>query len=400
MGGVRPAIADLRPCWRDPVDDHTGGMETNLRLGRVAGIRVGLNWSALVIIWLVVWSLTTGTLPEVAPGHTGGAYLVAGITTAALFFASLLAHELSHSVVARRLGVDVEEITLWMLGGVSKLGSDAEEPNDELAIALAGPACSFGLGLGFGALGSIVGVLGAPELVVAVPSVLGALNLVLAVFNLLPAFPMDGGRVLRAALWRRSGDKRRATRSAAAAGRVLGSALIGLGIFIVMGGGAVSGVWMAFIGLFILFASTVEATQSESDELLAGVTVDDVMSAHPIAAPAHISVAALIDDHVLHDRVSAFPVIDDGQVIGLVTLQRIRSVSVHARPTTAVGAIACPLDHVPLAAPGDPVADLVPRLVASPDRRALVFEGSTLVGIVSSTDIARAIEVHALASGA
>lgn len=211
---------------------------------------------------------------------------------ALLFFASLLTHELAHSVVARRAGVEVKEITLWMLGGVAKLGGEADDPNDELAIAVAGPMTSFALGLGFSVIGTSLTLAGAPELVVAVPSLLGGLNIVLAVFNLLPAFPMDGGRVLRAALWRHHGDKLRATRTAAAAGRVLGSALIGLGIVMVMGGVAVSGVWMAFIGLFVLFASTVESTQSEQTELLGGVRVGEVMTPHPITAPARVSVAA------------------------------------------------------------------------------------------------------------
>lgn len=372
-------------------------MRTSIRIGKVAGIAIGFNWSFLVIAWLITWSLATSALPEAVPGHGDGEYWAAGVAIAVLFFASLLTHELAHSVVARREGVTVTEITLWMLGGVSKFESDPDTADDELRMAAVGPLTSLALFFAFGLITTAAVLLGLPELIVAVPSLVSALNLMIGVFNLVPAFPLDGGRVLRAFLWRRHGDKLAATRSAAQTGRLLGSLMIGLGLLLAMSGAPFNGVWLAFIGLFILFAATVEASQTEGQELLTGVRVGEVMTPDPFTVPADITIAELVDAHILRARASAYPVLDHGKVMGLVTLDRVRAVAPTDRGTVTVRSIACPLREVLVSTPDRPLLEILGPLATSREGRALVMDGPKLVGIVSHTDVTRAMNLRSLA---
>lgn len=372
-------------------------METSVRLGKVAGIALGFNWSVLLVAALITWSLSTEALPESMPDHGAGQYWAAGTVIAVLFFCSLLAHELAHSIVARHAGVQVNEITLWMLGGVSKLENEAEDARTEFRIAVVGPLTSIGLAVGFGILATAFATAGLPELVVAVPGLLSGLNLILGVFNLAPAYPLDGGRVLRAFLWRQRGDRLAATRAAAHTGRFFGWMMIGLGLVILMSGAAFSGIWLGFIGVFILLASTMELSQTEGRELLSGVAVSRAMTPNPITAPADLSVAALIDRYILRARASAYPAMVGERVVGLVTLDGVRALPPSQRSTMSVADIAVPMSDVPVATPTEPLLSLIPRLTASPVRRALVMEGDRLVGIISMTDVTRALELREVA---
>lgn len=372
-------------------------MHESIRFGRVAGIAIGINWSVLVIAALVTWGLADETLPTSYPGHSAAAYWAVATVASVIFFASLLAHELGHSIVARRHGVDVEAITLWMLGGVAKLEGGATNARDELRIAAVGPAVSMVLSFLFGLMALALDLVGAPELFVAAFGWLATINFVLAVFNLMPAFPLDGGRVLRALLWGAWHDQLRATRAAAASGRVFGYLMVVLGLFASMGGAGVSGVWFVFIGLFITFASTAEAAQTERDVLLGGLRVGDVMTSDPLTAPGTISVASLVDQYILRQHVSAYPVVDDlGRPVALMTLERVRAVPVERRSQTDVRTAAAPIDHVVVVAPDEPVQALIPRLARSREGRALVIDRGRLVGIVSHTDIIRALELRQL----
>jgi len=372
-------------------------VETSVRLGKVAGIALGFNWSVLLVAALITWSLSTEALPESMPDHGAVQYWAAGTVIAVLFFCSLLAHELAHSIVARHAGVQVNEITLWMLGGVSKLENEAEDARTEFRIAVVGPLTSIGLAVGFGILATAFATAGLPELVVAVPGLLSGLNLILGVFNLAPAYPLDGGRVLRAFLWRQRGDRLAATRAAAHTGRFFGWMMIGLGLVILMSGAAFSGIWLGFIGVFILLASTMELSQTEGRELLSGVAVSRAMTPNPITAPADLSVAALIDRYILRARASAYPAMVGERVVGLVTLDGVRALPPSQRSTMSVADIAVPMSDVPVATPTEPLLSLIPRLTASPVRRALVMEGDRLVGIISMTDVTRALELREVA---
>ena len=376
-------------------------MRDAIPLGRIAGFPVSVNWSVLVILWLFTWSLAS-TLPTSAKGYAPSAYWLAGASGALVLLASLLAHELAHAVVASRSGVAVKSVTLWLFGGVTTLGGEAKTPKAAFRIAIAGPATSVALAAMFGGLVAALHTMRAAPIVVGVASWLAAINLVLGLFNLLPGAPLDGGRVLRAYLWRRHGDSVRAGIGAAHAGRVVAFVLIGLGLAEFVAGGLVGGVWLAFIGWFIFAASREEETRISTQQLFAGVRVADAMTAQPHTAPGWISVEEFIQRYVLGDRHSAYPVSGrDGSIVGLVTLTQLRDVAPSRRTTTSVHEIALPLQSVPTAAPQEPLTALLERMApVGPRSRALVVDGRGVVGIVTPSDVARLIDVYRLAQPA
>jgi len=367
--------------------------DESIHLGRVGGVRIGANWSLVVVVWLIAWSLAEGQLPLAAPGYGRVGYWLAGIAASLVFFACLLAHELSHSMVARRSGVEVEGIVLWLFGGVSRLKGEAHDAGQELRIAVAGPLMSLALAGLFLGVARLAEVAGGTTLLSATLAWLGWINGLLAVFNLMPAFPLDGGRVLRAWLWRRYDDKQRATVAAASAGRTFGFLLIGLGLFEFAAGGSVGGLWLVFLGWFLLHAATAEAAGSILSSELAGVHVRDAMTPDPIVAPADATVADLLDRFVYPNRCSTFPLVDHaGTVVALMTLTRMKRVPPEHRAATPVMSVAAPLAEVVTAAPDDALVDLLSKLTTSVDQRALVFDGGSLVGIVSPSDIARIVQ--------
>lgn len=373
-------------------------MRDAIPLGRIAGFSVNVHWSVLVILWLFTWSLAS-TLPGAVKGYSSVAYWVAGVCGALVLLASLLAHELAHAVVARRSGVAVGDVTLWLFGGVTTLGGEAKTPKAAFRIAIAGPATSLALAAIFGGMVVALQTVRAAPIVVGVASWLAAINLLLGLFNLLPGAPLDGGRVLRAFLWRRHGDSVRAGIGAAHAGRVVAFILIGLGLAEFVAGGLVGGVWLAFIGWFIFAASREEESRISTQQIFAGVRVADAMTARPHTAPGWITVDDFIQRYVLGDRHSAYPVADQsGTIVGLVTLRQLRDVAPARRASISVAEIALPLHAVPTATPQEPLTALLERMApAGPRSRALVVEGGQVVGIVTPTDVARLIDVYRLA---
>jgi Zn-dependent protease/CBS domain-containing protein len=355
-----------------------------------------MHASVLIIMALIAWGLAGQVFPEAYPGRPGWAYAVVGIAAAVAFFLGLLAHEVAHAVVARRNGVAVEGITLWLFGGVARLKGEAATPGAELRIAGVGPLVSLLLGIAFGAAAVLVAVAGGSGLLVAALSWLGGINILLALFNILPGAPLDGGRLLRAALWKWRGDRTWATVAAARAGRGLGLIMIAVGLVSFILNATVNSLWLALIGWFILGAAGAEQRSAELDRALAGVRVGDVMTPSPDTAPPDISVALFIDRYLFTQRHSTFPLVKDGLPVGLVTLSRVRAVPAERRAWTSLAEIACPMAEVPVAAPDDPLLDLLPRLNSATDGRALVLSGGKLVGIVSPVDVSRALEHAAL----
>jgi len=366
-------------------------------LGRIAGFPVKVHWSVLVILWLFTWSLAS-TLPGTVKGYSPVVYWLAGTCGALVLLTSLVAHEVAHAVVARRMGVSVGSVTLWLFGGVTTLG-EAKTPKAAFRIAFAGPATSLVLSAAFAGLAIGLESVRAAPIVVSVAWWLAAVNLLLGLFNLLPGAPLDGGRLVRAYLWRRHGDSVRASVGAARAGRVVAIILITLGLTEFLLGGLIGGVWLAFIGWFIFVAARDEETQVTTRQALAGLRVADAMTPQPHAAPGWLTVAEFIEQYLLGDRHSAYPVAErDGSIVGLVTLRQLRDVTASRRATTSVGEIALPLHSVPTAAPHEPLSALIDRLAAAGHgSRALIIDGGKVVGIVTPSDLARLIDVYRLA---
>jgi Zn-dependent protease/CBS domain-containing protein len=376
-------------------------MSETFRLGRILGVRVGVNWSVLIIFGLIVVGLAAGRFPFLYPDRPAGAYLVAGLFAGLVFFASLLAHELAHAVVARRNGVGVEAITLWLFGGVAKLEGEPDTPGADFRVAAVGPGLSLALAVVFALAATALAGLGVDALVVGSVAWLAIINFVLAVFNLVPAAPLDGGRILRAAIWWRTGDRLRAAVGASRAGWVFGWALVVLGVAAALGGLGPAGLWLALIGWFIATAARNEEQYARMSGALGHLRVGELMTGEPTVVPADVDVQHFIDDWVFTHRYSTFPVVDRlGNPVGLVTLARVKQVPAAHRVTTPVSSVAAPLSSVAVVAPTDRVTDVLPRMSGGAEGRALVIDGGRLVGLLSPTDVTHRLQLADAGVGA
>jgi Zn-dependent protease/predicted transcriptional regulator len=359
-----------------------------LTLGRIAGVKVGVNWSWLIVFALIAWSLASAVFPSQNPDLGEAAYVAMGLAAAAIFFCSLLLHELGHALQARREGVEIEGITLWLFGGVAQIKGAFPSAGAELRIALAGPAVTVALG------GLFVAAVAAGGLGVAVDGVatwLGYINLILLAFNMLPALPLDGGRVFRAILWQRSGDFARATAVAARVGRGFGYLMVGLGLLMFMTQSSWSGAWLAFVGWFLLQAAAAEGRYGLLRDALADVRVRDLMVRSPVTAPADASLAEFIDAVAHGHRYTTYPVADDGDVVGLLPFAAVARVPRNEWETTHVRNCMLRLDEVPHVREDEPLVDAIADLAAGPLDRALVLEDGDVVGLLSITDVGRLV---------
>jgi Zn-dependent protease len=308
------------------------------------------------------------------------------LVAAVLFFVSLLLHELGHAFQARRESVEIEGITLWLFGGVARLRGTFPSAWSELRIALAGPAVSAVLGAVFLAIGQLGGI---PEQVDGVATWLGYINLVLLVFNLLPALPLDGGRVLHALLWRATDDLASSTRTAAGIGRGFGFLLIGIGLVSLAFGGSLSGLWLAFIGLFLIQAASAEVQSFRLREAFAGVRVGDVMVRQPVTVEADASLAEFMDAVAYAHRYTTYPVVEDGRVLGLLPFGRVARVPRSEWEQTRVRECMLPRAAVPVVRAENQLLDAIDEMGDGGVSRALVLDGEELEGLLSMTDVLR-----------
>lgn len=364
-------------------------------IGRVRGIEIRVSWSVAIVGWLIAWSLATQVLPEMADGRSDNLYWVAGIVATVGFFAALVAHELGHSIVAQNNGVGVSSITLWVLGGLARLEKQPDSPDVAMRIAIAGPVVSFACGM--------VGLAAATVtsgLVAAVLVWFGSINLLLAGFNLLPAFPLDGGRVYQAWLWKRGLTQDEATAKAARLGGGIGLAMVWLGVIEILFAGLLGGLWLMAIGWFIREASIAEPQGVRRQSMLRRFTAGDVMTANPQSVPASRSIERFVDDVVVMGRHAAYPVVDEIQrTVGLVELKSVQTTPRAAWPTTSVDMVMTPLSEIPVATPDDTIDILVRSMEERTATRALIMDGGVLAGIVSPSDIARLTIAVELAEG-
>jgi Zn-dependent protease/predicted transcriptional regulator len=364
--------------------------------------------SVLIVFALVVYSLGAALFPRWHP--TWGALLTWGtaFTAGVIFFASLLAHELSHSVVANRRGIPVPRITLFVFGGVSELEREPDTPATEFLIAIAGPAMSAVLGFVFSWLGiALAGphfadeLLQNPETAMAGlgPGAtlflwLGPINFMLAFFNLVPGFPLDGGRVLRAILWRISGDLGSATLWASSAGRAFGWALMGFGVLQALGNNLMQGIWLLLIGWFLNNAARQSYTQLLVRQAFEDLIVGNLMRTHFEVIEPDVSVEDFVNDFLLRSAQSAWPVVEQGRAVGLITFEDARAVSEELRGTQSVRDVMSPIDEC--LRPDVAGHDALRALTASEDDPLPVMVGDQIVGLLHKGDIARWLALHQL----
>ncbi|MGP0103146.1 MAG: site-2 protease family protein [Solirubrobacteraceae bacterium] len=365
------------------------------RIGKIAGIPVGVSPLWLVIVALFTWVLGASYFPEQVHGISPAASYGLGLASVLLLFASILAHEFGHALVARRRGIEVEEIDLWLLGGVSRMRGEAHAPGDELRYAIAGPAVTAVLAACFGAAALLLPS-STPAAVRALVEYQALINCVLLFFNLMPAFPLDGGRVLRSLLWRRRGDIVRSTETAASVGRAFGYLLIVLGGLEFLGG-VPEGLWLALIGFFVVSAAGAEVRGAEVRAVLSGVRVRELMSAPVDSIPAEVSVARAGTSFSLQHRYSSVPAAHArGRALGLVSLAQIEALAPAQHERRPVGEIA-ERDPSLLVGEADDVAGLLELPAFARVGRAVAVDSrGRPVGLLSITDVQRALRVSAM----
>ena len=388
-------------------------MKNGLRIGRLFGINIYLDWSWLLIFLLVAWSLAT----QFALMHPAWgpelAWSVA-IAAALLFFASVLAHELAHSIVAQAQGIPVRNITLFLFGGVANIQQEPRSPRGEFLLAIVGPLTSLAIG-GFCLLAvSLFAPLSADAALnpgLAFASLdplttlllwLGSANIVLGIFNLLPGFPLDGGRVLRAILWGVTGNFRTATRWAAGVGQVLAWLLIFSGIAMIFGveipffgTGLIGGLWLAFIGWFMSSAARQSYQQVVVHDMLEGVPAARLMRANVPAVSPGTSTSDLVHHYMMGTDERAFPVLDGDRLVGLVTLEDIRKVAREDWDTTSAAEIMTPADQLAVVQPQDDASAALDKLTERNVHQVPVISNGHLVGLVRSSDIMRWLNLQA-----
>ncbi len=369
----------------------------SIRVGRLAGIPIGIQPLWLVIVGLITWSLGAVYYPDRDPGIAAGAAYGLGLLSALLLFGSILLHELGHAIVARRHGVEIEEIDLWLLGGVARMKGYPRAAGDELRFALAGPAVTLAIAAVFG--------LAAAALPAGTPAGLRALvdyqvfiNLAILAFNLLPAFPLDGGRVARALIWGRTDDLSRATSIAASIGRGFGYAMIALGL-LGTAAGAVGGIWLAIIGVFVIVAAKAEEGGMKVRIAFAGREAGKFMSHPAVTIPAETSVEEAVSRYFVRHRYSAFPVLDGDRLVGLIDVGTVERVPPAQRSTTTVGEMAFHNPDLVVDQHQD-VAELLERPVFQRVGRAIVLTRGGDIGILSVTDVNRALRAFDLGAEA
>jgi Zn-dependent protease/predicted transcriptional regulator len=366
-------------------------MRDSFTIGRFGGISVGINWSWLIVFALIAWTLATNIFPETNPGLGDRAYVAMAIIAAFLFFTSLLLHEYGHALQARKEGMEIEGITLWLFGGVAKFKGAFPSAGAEFRIAIAGPLVSLVIG---------VLCLFTPRLLALPTGVdgvlfwLGSINIVLLVFNLLPALPLDGGRVLRSLLWYAKGDFASATHLAAMIGRGFGYLFVAIGVVMLIFYSPVSGIWLAFVGWFLLQAAGVEDRYAAAQQALGGLRVRDVMTREPVTTPPDLTLAEFVDQIVWTRRHTTYPVTEDGTAVGLLPFRRVAEVPRAEWSARRVRDSMIPRADVPVVAEDDELVEAAGELSENPVNRALVLDGDRLVGLLSVTDVARALEMR------
>ncbi len=364
-----------------------------LRLGAILGIPIRIHYTWLVIFGLLSWSLAGGYFPQRYPDLPIAAYWIRGIIAALFLFGSVLVHELMHAITARKLRVPIAGITLFALGGVSEMQGEPPSAAGEFAIAIVGPLASFALAGVFWLLWQGFQAGGFGVTFSAVALYLVGLNLVVGVFNLLPAFPLDGGRVLRSIIWGITKNLKKATYVATRVGQGFAYILILFGALSLFAGAGFQGVWMALIGFFLLQGAQASYTQVVLKEALAGIAVRDIMVKEVMTVEPNLSVTDLINRYFLAHGYGGFPVVEGGRVLGIVSLSSVRQVPPEDRDRMSIREAMVPLDERRTIAPEEDVSVAFQRMAQEELGRLIVMERGRMVGLVTKTGLSRFLQM-------
>jgi Zn-dependent protease/predicted transcriptional regulator len=360
---------------------------------KVAGIAIGFDYSWFIIFAVVLLALAGGYFPRYYPGYRVQTYWIAGLIATLFFFTSVVVHELAHSLVAVRSGIDIKEITLFIFGGVSRITEEPKDPATELKIALVGPLSSFALALVFWVIMSLFKNFQF-VLLTGIFYYLAWINLALGIFNLIPGFPLDGGRVFRAIFWWKTGSLTRATRVATDMGKGFATALMVLGGVQIFLGDLVGGLWFIFIGMFLRGMSQRGYEEVVIRKTLENVQVEDMMTRQVITVPGDLSLEQLVHQYFLHYPYRGFPVKDNGQVVGLITLAKIKDIPPGEYPVLTVKQFMMPRTHEIMITPGLTLGDALKKMTLNNLDRLLVMRQDNLVGLITRSTLMRFVEIR------
>jgi Zn-dependent protease len=367
-------------------------LRQGIPIGKAFGIPLRLHYSWFIVFVLVVWSLTAGYFSVTYPHWSLTTSIAAGVVTGLLFFGSVLAHELMHSVVAQAAGIPIQAITLFIFGGVSQMTEEPKQPQVEFRMALAGPLTSVVLGGIFLAIWHWVG--GVPEFIKAICFWLGWINIVLAGFNLIPGFPLDGGRVLRSLIWWQSQDMRRATRIASNIGRGVGYLFIVIGIALIFMGNWINGLWLAFIGWFLENAASTSYRQLALQDILKGHKVRELMTQDCPIVPPELTIQQLVNEQMLASGRRCFPVVQHNQVLGLITIHDIKRVPREQWPNKTLREAMTPFANLKSVGPDEDLATVLHILTEQNINQLPVVKDGNIIGMIARDNLLAFISVH------
>jgi Zn-dependent protease/CBS domain-containing protein len=362
------------------------------RAGRLFGFDINVHWTWFLIFFLVTWTFATGVLEEFYSDWTAGRRWTVAAAISLVFFLSILLHEISHSIVARRYGIAVSGITLFVFGGVSNLTKEPDTSRQEFLIAIVGPLTSLALALlfavGYLALSPIEEGAG------GVSANLAMINLAIGIFNLIPGFPLDGGRVLRSAFWAQKRSLVKATRAASRVGTAVAYGIMALGVAAFFLGSPITGIWFLLIGNFLRSASAESYEQVLIDRMLRGVPARAVLRQDYVTVPPDLMLSQLVEENLLAGQARCFPVVVAGELLGLITLQDVRKVPRDEWATTSVYKAMTPFSRLQTATPRDDLSAVLAQLNSHDINQVPLVEGKQLVGLIHRADVLRYIQVR------
>lgn len=367
-------------------------MEASIRLATIRNIPVGVHYSWFIVFFGFSTLLATSQYPNLWPGWTTLQYWVVAVSSVLLLFTSVLLHEFGHAITAQRLGIPVVNITLFIFGGVATISKEAESPGDEFKIAIAGPIVSVLTGIAFGSIWIVLG--DRNEQLSALLGYIAIVNIILAVFNMIPGFPLDGGRVLRAVIWKVTGSQLTSTRIVSTIGTLCGMGLFALGLVMILTGSAINGIYMLAIGWFLQNAATQGRRMVEEEDSLAGVTAADLMQHQPITVSPEVGIQVLVNHYILGQNVRGLPVCEGDRLIGIISLSDIKPVPSDRWPTLTVADLMTMADALHTVVESTPVSEVLRTMGMHDLHQMPVMRGDQLVGLVTRSQLLRFLQMR------